>query len=88
MVRSTQKGPFTSTDGKLREFTRGAEVDLEFLVEKHAEPIANGETFVDRSGDAVLACVFHSLPTEELSAGFAEGLAKQKGCCQAQIHDC
>jgi hypothetical protein len=35
-----------STDGKLREFTDKAEVDLEFVVEKHAEDIANGENFV------------------------------------------
>jgi hypothetical protein len=66
---------FTSTDGKLRKFTRGAEVDLEFMAEKHAEDIANGEKLVDRRGArrSLLACVFHSLPTEELSAGFAEG---------------
>jgi hypothetical protein len=76
VVRSKQKkGHSTSTDGKLklRKFTRGAEVDLEFVVEKHAEDIANGKKFVDRRGNAVLACVFHSLPTEELSAGFVEG---------------
>ena len=37
------------------------------------------EKFVDRRGDAVLdACVFHSLPTEELSAGFAEGSTSRK----------
>jgi hypothetical protein len=75
VVRSKQKGRrkkghFTSTDGKLRKFTRGAEVDLETVVEEHAENITNGEKLVDRRGDAVLACVFHSLPTEGLSAGF------------------
>jgi hypothetical protein len=37
VVRSKQRGPFTSTDDKLRKFTRGAEADLEFLVEKHKE---------------------------------------------------
>jgi hypothetical protein len=38
------------------------------------------EKFVDRRGDAVLdACVFHSLPTEELSAGFAEGRMYERG---------
>jgi hypothetical protein len=80
VVRSKQKGPFTSTDGKLRKFTRGAEVNLEFLVEEHAEGISNGEELVDRRGaDAVLACVFHSLPTEGLSAGFAEGRMGERG---------
>ena len=56
-----------------------AAVKLKCLVEKHAEHIANGETFVDRRGDAVLACVFYSLPTEELSAGFAEGRMHERG---------
>jgi hypothetical protein len=28
VVRSKNKGPFTSTDGELRKFTGGAEVDL------------------------------------------------------------
>jgi hypothetical protein len=72
VIRSEQKGPFTSTDGKLREFTYRAEVDLKYLVDKHEDDIANGEELVDRCGDAVLACVFHSLPTAELSAGFAD----------------
>jgi hypothetical protein len=78
VVRSTQKGPFTSTDGKLRNFTDDAEVDLRFLVKKHAEGIAKGETFVDSRHDVVLACVFHSLPTKELSAGFAEAEGRRK----------
>jgi hypothetical protein len=43
--------------------------DLIILVAELAEDIANGEKFVDRRGDAVLACVFHSLPAVELSAG-------------------
>ena len=73
VVRSTNKGPFTSTDGKYRKFTDKAEVDLQFLVKKHKEDIAKGRTFVDKKGDAVLGCVFYSLPTEVLSAGFAEG---------------
>jgi hypothetical protein len=80
VVRSKQKGHFTSTDGKPRKFTRGAEVDLEFMAEKHEEDIANGEKFVDRArGDAVLACVFHSLPAVELSTGFAEGRMYERG---------
>jgi hypothetical protein len=82
VVRSTQKGLFTSTDGKFRKFTHGAEVDLQFLVEKHGDGIENGEKFVDREGDAVLGCVFaHSLrlPTEELLAGFAEGRMYERG---------
>ena len=58
VVRSKQKGPFTSTDGLYRKFTDKAEVDLQFLVEKHKEDIAKGRTFVERKGDAVLACVF------------------------------
>ena len=57
VVRSKQKGPFTSTDGLYRKFTHGAEVDLMSLVEKHKEDIAKGRTFVDREGDAVLGCV-------------------------------
>ena len=60
MVRSKQKGPFTSTDGKYRKFTDDAEVDLQFLVEKHKEDIAKGRTFVDScDGGVVLACVFY-----------------------------
>jgi hypothetical protein len=35
VIRSRQKGPFTSTDGKFRKFTDRAEVDLKFLVEEH-----------------------------------------------------
>jgi hypothetical protein len=66
VIRSKQKGPFTSTDGKCRKFAGDAEVDLQFLVEKHKEDIAKGRTFVDREGDAVLACVFYSLPTKVL----------------------
>jgi hypothetical protein len=54
VIRSKQKGPFTSTDGKPREFTDKAEVDLKCLVEEHADDIAKGKTFVDRRGDAVL----------------------------------
>jgi hypothetical protein len=73
VVRSTNKGPFTSTDGLNRKFTDKAEVDLQFLVEEHEEDIAKGRTFVDRKGDAVLGCVFYSLPTKVLSGGFAEG---------------
>jgi hypothetical protein len=34
---------------------------------------------VDREGDAVLACVFYSLPTEVLSGGFAEGRMHERG---------
>jgi len=34
---------------------------------------------VERKGDAVLACVFYSLPTEVLSAGFAEGRMYERG---------
>jgi hypothetical protein len=57
-----------------------SEVDLKFLVKKHKEDIAKGEAFVDSRRDAVLGCVFHSLPTEELSAaGFAEGRAYERG---------
>ena len=70
VVRSTHKGPFTSTDGLYRKFTDKAEVDLQFLVEKHEEDIANGATFVDRKGDAVLGCVFYSLPSKALAGGF------------------
>jgi hypothetical protein len=73
VVRSTNKGPFTSTDGLYRKFTAEAEVDLQFLVEKHKEDIAKGRTFVDRKGDAVLGCVFYSLPSKALAGGFAEG---------------
>jgi hypothetical protein len=73
VVRSTQKGPFTSTDGLYRKFTDEAEVDLQSLVEDHKEDIANGRTFVDKKGDAVLGCVFYSKPSKVLSAGFAEG---------------
>jgi hypothetical protein len=81
VIRSKQKGPFTSTDGLYRKFTHDAEVDLQFLVEKHKDDIAKGRTFVERKGDAVLACVFHSLPTEVLSAsaGFAEGRVHERG---------
>ena len=79
MIRSEQKGPFTSTDGKCRKFTDDAEVDLQLLVEKHKEDIAKGRTFVDREGDAVLACVFYSLPTKVLSGGFAEGRMYERG---------
>jgi hypothetical protein len=92
VVRSKTKGPFTSTDGKYRKFTDDAEVDLQFLVKKHKEGIANGETFVDRKGDAVLGCVFYSLPTKLLAGGFAEGrmyeralilwVREQSECCQ------
>ena len=88
----TNKGPFTSTDGLYRKFTDKAEVDLKFLVEKHEEDIANGETFVDREGDAVLGCVFYSLPSKALAGGFAEGrmyeralilwIREQSGYCQ------
>jgi hypothetical protein len=73
VVRSTHKGPFTSTDGLYRKFTDEAEVDLQSLVEDHKKDIAKGRTFVDKKGDAVLGCVFYSKPTEVLSAGFAEG---------------
>jgi hypothetical protein len=79
VIRPKQKGPFTSTDGKCRKFTGGAEVDLQFLVEKHKEDIAKGRTFVDKEGDAVLACVFHSLPTKVLPGGFAEGRLQERG---------
>jgi hypothetical protein len=73
VVRSKNKGPFTSTDGLYRKSTHDAEVDLQFLVKKHKVDIANGETFVDREGDAVLGCVFYSLPTKLLAGGFSEG---------------
>ena len=73
VVRSTNKGPFTSTDGKYRKFTVKAEVDLQSLVEEHEEDIAKGRTFVDTKGDAVLGCVFYSLPSIALAGGFAEG---------------
>ena len=79
MVRSTNKGPFTSTDGLYRKFTHDAEVDLQFLVKKHKEDIAKGRTFVDSRHDAVLACVFYSLPTKVLSGGFAEGRMYERG---------
>jgi hypothetical protein len=70
VIRSKQKGPFTSTDGQCRKFTVEAEVDLQFLVEKHKDDIAKGRAFVERKGDAVLlACVFCSLQ-----------LADQKAC--------
>jgi hypothetical protein len=65
-VRSTQKGPFTSTDGQLRKFKDEAEVKLESLVEEHEDGIAKGKAFVDSQGGVVLACVFYSLPTKEL----------------------
>jgi hypothetical protein len=75
VVRSKQKGPFTSTDGKLWKFTGGAAVKLKYLVEKNADHIANGEAFVDScDGGVVLACVFYSLPTKELSGGFPSGI--------------
>jgi hypothetical protein len=79
VIRSKQKGPFTSTDGQCRKFTDDAEVDLQFLVEKHKDDIAKGRTSVERKGDAVLACVFYSLPTEVISAGFAEGRMYERG---------
>jgi hypothetical protein len=79
VIRSKQKGPFTSTDGQCRKFTDEAEVDLQFLVGKHKDDIAKGRTFVERKGDAVLACVFYSLPTEVPSAGFAEGRMYERG---------
>jgi hypothetical protein len=79
VIRPRHKGPFTSTDGKCRKFTDDAEVDLMFLVEKHKEDIAKGRTSVDREGDAVLACVFYSLPTKVLSGGFAEGRMYERG---------
>jgi hypothetical protein len=82
VVRSKQKGPFTSTNGQYRKFTDKAEVDLKLLVEKHAEDIAvvaKWEALVDSRGDAVLGCVFHSVPTEELSADFAEGRCMRGG---------
>jgi hypothetical protein len=80
VVRPKHKGPFTSTDGKYRKFTDGAEVDLTFLVKKHKEDIAKGKTFADSRHAAVLACVFYSLPTEVLSGGlFAEGRMYENG---------
>jgi hypothetical protein len=79
VIRPKQKGPFTSADGKCRKFTGDADVDLQFLVEKHKEDIAKGRTFVDKEGDAVLACVFHSLPTKVLPGGFAEGRMHERG---------
>jgi hypothetical protein len=79
VIRSASKGPFTSTDGKYRKFTHGAEVDLTFLVKKHKEDIAKGKPFVDSCHDAVLGCVFHRLPTKELSGGFAEGRVYETG---------
>jgi hypothetical protein len=79
VIRSKQKGPFTSTDGLYRKFTVDAEADLQFLVEKHKEDIAKGKRFVDSRHDAVLACVFYSLPTEVLSGGFAEGRMYERG---------
>jgi hypothetical protein len=92
VIRSKQKGPFTSTDGKCRKFTGDAEVDLTFLVKKHKEDIAKGKTFVDSRHDAILACVFYSLPTKVLSGGFTEGRMYERGltlwireqseCCQ------
>jgi hypothetical protein len=60
-------------------FADVAEVDLKFFVEKHAEDIAKGGPFVDSRGNAVLGCVFHSLPTKELSAGFSEGRIYERG---------
>jgi hypothetical protein len=80
VVRSKQKGPFTSTDGKLRKFTGDAAVKLKYLVKKHADHITNGEAFVDScDGGVVLACVFYSLPTKVLPGGFAEGRIYMKG---------
>ena len=55
------------------KFTDKAVVDLRYLVEEHEEDIANGATFVDRKGDAVLGCVVYSLPSKALAGGFAEG---------------
>jgi hypothetical protein len=79
VIRSTQKGPFTSTDGLCRKFTDDAEVDLQFLVEKHKEDIAKGKRFaVDSRHDAVLACVFYSLPTEVLAARYEKTELGQK----------
>jgi hypothetical protein len=68
VIRSEQKGPFTSTDGKYRKFTDDAEVDLQFLVEKRKEDIANGETFVDREGGAVLGPCLRVLQLADHSA--------------------
>jgi hypothetical protein len=50
-------------------------------LEKNADRIANGETFVDScDGGVVLACVFYSLPTTRLSAGgFPSGRMYERG---------
>ena len=58
----------------LPKFTDDAAVKLRYLVKKHADHIANGETFVGScDGGVVLACVFYSLPTKVLSGGFGGG---------------
>jgi hypothetical protein len=89
-VRSKHKGPITSTDGQLRKFTYAAYVKLESIVKEHADHIAKGEIFVG-SWAAVTAwslpacllrpesCVFYSLPTTELSGGFALGRMYKRG---------
>jgi hypothetical protein len=80
VVRSKQKGSFTSTDGKYRGFTDDAAVKLRYLVKKHADRIANGEAFVDScDGGVVLACVFYSSPNKVLPGGFAEGRMYERG---------
>jgi hypothetical protein len=83
VVRSKQKGPFTSADGKYRKFTDDAATKLRYLVEKNADHIANnGEAFVDSCAGGVvlaLACVFYSLPTKVLSGGFAGGRVYERG---------
>jgi hypothetical protein len=68
VIRSKQKGPFTSTDGQCRKFTADAEVDLKFLVEKHKEDIAKGKTFVDSRHDAVLGPWLRVLQLADQSA--------------------
>jgi hypothetical protein len=75
VVRSKQKGPFTSTDGELRKSKNEAEVKLKSLVEEHENGIAKVKTFVDSQGGVVLACVFYSLPT---SQGAIRGLSFRK----------
>jgi hypothetical protein len=80
VVRPKHKGPFTSTDGKYRNFTDDAAAKLRHLVDKNADDITNGETFVGScDGGVVLACVFYSLPTKVLSArGYQEALLKEE----------
>jgi hypothetical protein len=67
-------------DDKLRKFTHGAEVDLEFLVKKHKEDITKGGAFVRGQPLRRGPWLRIPQPTACRPKGYQQALLKAEGC--------